>query len=419
MKIKNKYIDNLKLKDFSFYGNPVEYALEDYDKVLGKIKNQAGKSKEILSVYTFGEVGVPGISDIDLIFVLKKGSKLPDLLKRKSVDKESEYLIFHPYLILTEDIMRNIRYIYPDSNYVKIYGKEIGIHSPSQSEIKKIKTYLIIDTILRHFPVDYLYILLSKRVNVRMVLLRFNALIHTFRMFNDISGINKRSWKEFSRKAGYLRKNWFALSGNLKEHKLFGLLKEAACISADFVKEFDAFLSKRRESIVQTGQGSVLFKGTKNRISFVKDWDVKKSMDELIEHFLVYRNFYSILPIGFLRHLCCYSSLDGRLSKYIRKRLSVECFQDDIEPVLKKRIQILNAQVAYANELKHSHYPCFFPLGYKTEKGLKNKIILLFVTITSSSVFRSILYYVRGAIRNITKSLFSSRQLLIMHACLL
>lgn len=399
MKIKNEYIDNLKKEDLSFYGSPLKCTLKDYDKVLDKIKNEARKAKEVLSVYTFGEIGAPGISDIDLIFVLKEKSKLPNLLKKNFADKDSKYLVFHPFLILTENIMENIRYIYPNSNYVKIYGKEIDICNPSQSEQKKIKTYLIIDTILRHFPVDYLYILLSKRVNIRMVLLRFNALSHTFRMFNDISGINKQSWKNFSKKADHLRKNWFVLSQDLKMHKLFELLKEAAYISIDFVREFDVFLSKSKEVIIHTENQNILFKGIKNRISFVKNWDAKKSMNMLINHFLAYKNFYSILPISFLRHLCCYSSFNGRLSRYIRKRLNVECVQDTIEPILRKRIQILNSQVEYANELKHSHYPCFFPLGYKTEKGFKNKLILLFVIITSRSVFRSILYYLRRVIR--------------------
>lgn len=399
MAIKNQYIGNLKKEDFSFYGYPIKYTLKDYENILDKIKKKAKKTKEILSIYHFGEVKAPGISDIDLIFVLKKNCKLPALLKKHYIDEDSKYLIFHPFLIFTENIMENMRYIYPNSNYVKIYGKEIDIYNLSQSEQKKIKTYLIIDTILRHFPVDHLYILLSKRVNIRMVLLRFNALSHTFRIFNDISGINKQSWRSFSKKADHLRKNWFNLNKDLREYELLNLVKEAVYISTDFLKEVDIFLSKNEANIIDINEDEVLFRGTKNRISFVKDWNAEKSMDQLISHFLSYRNFYSILPISFLKHLCCYSSLNGRLSMYIRKRLNVKCFQNNIEPTLRKRIQILNAQVEYANELKHSHYPCFFPLGYKTEKGFKNKLILLFVIVTSSSIFRRILFYYRDILR--------------------
>lgn len=398
MKIKNSYIRNLKKSDVSFYAHPVKYGLKDYERVLDKIRNKAKKTGEILSVYTFGQVSVPGISDIDLIFVLKEGSKLPGFLKKNYIDRDSNYLIFHPFFIITEDIMKNMRYIYPNSNFVKIYGKEIGIINPSKDELKKIKTYLTTDVILRHFPVDYLYILLSKSLNVRMILVRLNALGHSFRIFSDISGIKKQSWNDFSKRVENIRKNWFSMDKNLREEEILGLLKEAACISMDFIWEFDSFLSKDKNNFINAK--AAIFKGNKNRISFVKNWNKEKALSRMINHFSKHKNFYSILPATFLRQLCCYSSAEGRLSKYIRKRLDIECLQRNMDTVIKKRIQILNEQVEYANKLKHSHYPCFFPLGYKTEKGLKNKLIMAFILITSSSLFRRALFSFRSFFRH-------------------
>ena len=123
MKIKNPYIENLKKDDVSFYAHPIKYKLKDYERVLDKIRRKAEKTREILSIYTFGHVSVPGISDIDLIFVLKEGSRLPSFLRSNYIDKDSSYLVFHPFFIITEDIMKNMRYIYPNSHFVKIYGK--------------------------------------------------------------------------------------------------------------------------------------------------------------------------------------------------------------------------------------------------------------------------------------------------------
>ena len=396
MKLKNAYIRNLKKEDLSFYGYPVKYALKDYENILDKIKKKAEKYKEIVSIYHFGEVKAPGISDIDLIFVLEESCKLPALLNKHHVDKDSKYLIFHPFLIFNESIMKGIKYIYPDSKYIKVYGGDIAFHEPSKDEIKKIKTYLIVDTILRHFPVDYLYILLSKKINIRMVLLRLNALKHTFNMFKGISGKEKQGWRDFSARVDSLRKDWFGMDKNLMESMLLELLKEAVYISTDFVKEVDIFLSKSKGKNIDAGKDTILFKGNKNRISFVRNWGMDHSIDQMVNHFLAYKNFYSILPMSFLRQLCCYSSANGRLSSYIRRRLNVRCFRDNINPTMKKRIENLNEQVELANSLKHSHYPCFFPLGYKTEKGLKNKLILLFVIVTNNSTFRRVLFFFRG-----------------------
>ena len=400
MKNKNSYIENLKKDDVSFYAYPIKYGLKDYERVLDNIRSKAKNTKEILSVYTFGHVSVPGISDIDLIFVLKSGSRLPHFLMRNYIDRDSNYLVFHPFFIITEDIMKNMMYIYPNSNFVKIYGKEIKIIGPSKNELKKINTYLTTDVILRHFPVDYLYVLLSKSLNVRMILVRLNALGHSFRVFSDIAGFNKREWMIFSKRVENLRKNWFRLNEKSRDAELFDLLKEAVYISMDFVEEFSSFLSKGKNSIISAKKQNIIFKGNKNRISFVKDWNKERALNQMISHFVKYKNFYSILPISLLKQLCCYSSADGRLSTYIRRRLSVQCMQSNIGPIIKKRIQILNKQVEYANKLKHSHYPCFFPLGYKTEKGLKNKLILAFILITSSSLFRRILFSFRSLFRH-------------------
>jgi len=81
---------------------------------------------------------------------------------------------------------------------------------------------------------------------------------------------------------------------------------------------------------------------------------------------------------------------------YKKKRLSINCYQKITDKTLRKRIDLLNEQVELANEFKHSHFPCFFPLGYKTERGLLNKLTLLFILITNSSIFRKILYAFRN-----------------------
>src|SRR3989344_1454774 len=327
MKNKNSYIENLKKDDVSFYSYPIKYGLKDYERVLEKIRRKAKDTKEILSVYTFGHVSVPGISDIDLIFVLKSGSRLPHFLMKNYIDRDSNYLVFHPFFIITEDIMKNMMYIYPNSNFVKIYGKEIKIIGPSKNELKKIKAYLTTDVILRHFPVDYLYVLLSKSLNVRMILVRLNALGHSFRVFNDIAGFNKREWMVFSKRVENLRKNWFKLNEKPREAELFDLLKEAVYVSMDFVMEFNSLLSKDKNNLIDTKRQNAIFRGNKNRISFVKDWNKEKALNQMINHFLKYKNFYSILPISLLKQLCCYSGADGRLSRYIRRRLSVQCMQ--------------------------------------------------------------------------------------------
>lgn len=399
MKLKNSYIENLKKKDVSFYSFPVKYSLKDYNNVLDNLIKKAKNSKEVLSVYTFGEIGVPGISDLDLIFVLKENSTLPSFLKSIFFGRYSGYILFHPFFIITEEIMKNIRYLYPNSDFKNIYGKNIKIKKLSKQELKKIKTYLTLDVILRHFPVDHLHTLLSKRIHMRMILVRLNSLVHSFGIIKEISGVEKKEWKFFSININYLRKNWFKLDPKKREVKAFNLLKDAVYISMNIIEEYDKLLLKDKKNLMRLDKRNVLFKGIKNRISFISNWDGNKVLDEMISHYIKYKNFYSILPSSFLKQLCCYSSVKGRLSKYIKSKLNIQCFQNKIDPIMKKRINLLNDQVEYANRLKHSHFPCFFPLGYKTERGLKNKLIIIYVIITNNSFYRTIMSNFRQLLR--------------------
>ena len=405
--MKNKFVDNLKADDLKFYNNPTKYNVSDYDDVIKKLVNISSRYPGILSLYTFGKVGAPGISDLDFIFVLNKRTKLPDFLKKnnfhgkvflqnfmvdKYFDKKSRYIIYHPFFIVTEEMMMDIRYIYPNSDIKIVYGKDIAIKNPSKKESNKIKNYLNVDIVLHHYPFEYLAFLISREIDVRMALVRMNALSHSFRLFNEISGRGKYPWFKFAREVDLMRKKWFSLDKNKRKQKLLNLLKEAVYLSVDFVKEYDFLLTDKKYAIKNQ---SVTFNGTKYRILFIKNWNPEKSILQSVELFQRNKLYYSVLPMNFLAQLCYYSSANGILSRYIRKRLSIDYHQINIDKLLEKRIDFLNDQVELSNKLKHSHFSCFFPFGYKTKSGLMNKLALLYILVTNNRVFRRILYVFR------------------------
>ena len=388
----NRYLNKLNVRDFSFFGQPEKRSIYDYRQVYKKINSLCSSEKKILSAYTFGQVKAPGISDIDLIFVLKNGAKLPRFLRKTALDSSFGYILVHPFFIVPEDFMENIAYIYPNSDLNLIYGKEIDIKKLSKSELELVYQYLINDVVLRHFPSDYLNVILSKGISLRLSLLRLNALHHSLDIFRKISGVKKREWAKISDDVSNLREEWFETSLNTAKSRIVELLKMAVYVSLDFVNEYSKFFCNK---IPESKQSNLLFKGIQNRISFVDDWCAEDSLSEMIGHYNKYKNVYSVLPKALSWQLCAYSSAKGPLSEYIGKRLSAKCNVTNIKPTLVKRIQLLNYQVEYAMKLKHSHYPCFFPLGFKNTKGMKNKFIYAYILLTDNSLFRRSLNLIR------------------------
>src|SRR3989338_1548802 len=157
----SKYINQFNANELIFYGHPIRKSLKDYGQIYKKIREVCSLNKDILSVYTFGEVTTPGISDIDLIFVLKEGAKLPKFLRKTTLDSSSKYILFHPFFIVPEDFMENIAYIYPNSKLNLVYGKKINIKKLSKQDLNLVYRHLINDVILRHI---LMLILLESRI---------------------------------------------------------------------------------------------------------------------------------------------------------------------------------------------------------------------------------------------------------------
>jgi len=367
-----QYIEDMKIRDFIFLEEPTYYNPKSYLEAIEKIRALAKKEKGILSVYLFGgKKFIGGISDLDLIFVLKDNARLPRMLKGDFRDKDMRYLAYHPVFILNEHIMENINYIYPYSEFRLIHGKEIKIKKLSKKDYAKSLSYLKVDFVLRHVPSDFLERLLLRKIGARGSLLRLNTLTYSIKILKQLCKKEKKEWDSYASKIKNLRQNWFSLEKNSKRETILELTKEAVYISMDIANELENFLKKNIE--VKTAK-DVIFKGTNQGIIFVDDFDCKKSIEKMIYLFKKNKYFYSILPKTFLHQLCSYTETDGPLSSYIKKRLKYKCKVKNKCHVLKKRIEVLNEQVKLAIKLKHTHFPCFFPLGYKNTSGLINKL---------------------------------------------
>ncbi len=398
MTSKNKILENFSVKDFYFYGEPVYRPVRDYDDAISRLINLSKKDNNVLSIYTFGEVKCPGISDLDFIFVLKDTNKLPRFLRHMPKDKIFNYVIYHPFFIIDKEIMENMDYIYPTSDFRHIYGKKITIKRLSNKEFRQSLIFLTADVVFRHYPSDFITTLLSKRINVRMCLLRLNSLGHSIDTYMKIKGNARKDWKTFRREILDLRKNWFDINPNIRREKVIRLMKQGVYISQEFIDKFKGIYVKEIQKKIKAKQ-DVLFKGTKIRLSFVNGFDKDDSTKEIIKHFKKYSTFYSIFPIDYVYQLWVYASLKGRLSSYIRRRLSTHRIVKTIPGVLKKRVQLMNRHTEISSKLRHQHFPCFFPLGYKNTSGIENKIRYIAIIIISSSIFRKIIYPLRERLK--------------------
>ena len=179
------------------------YAFSDYEKCLFKLKEVFGGCEGILSIMQFGNVSVPGQSDIDLIFVIENNPSLyRDIINRFETEftEREKYLIFqhYPYFV-PEEIVHKINIIRPCSNIKHIYGKEYEI----QQELDiYCKTYMLVELLTNYYP-SYLTSFRDIRLNLQII----NAFRFVLDLYCAIAGDFELDISFCERVKGLLKEN--------------------------------------------------------------------------------------------------------------------------------------------------------------------------------------------------------------------
>ncbi len=356
-------IDKLNYNNVAFRNFPKKMPYEDYDRHMQKVSRELS---DIASVYTWGSINEPGISDLDLLIVLKGKGRLP--IKYKSIyfmGKITRYIAVHPFIIANKSVAENARIIYPDTIFKKISGS--GVKFKSVGKAAKLRVCLLNDIIIRHLPRDFATILRSKKINVRELLLRLKSLTYSLKVYYLITGKRIGNSAVYEKKILELRKNWFLLGEKEQKESIFRLYKEAFKISLDIVDNFNKYLERNKIAKIGKKVKKIVYSGDKNKTIFLRKW--RKSD--------VYSDDYAYLPVNLAAQLFYYSTQKGVLSDYIRKNLKGDKLEYEYKykKIARKRIGILNRQ-AYLSE-NHLHFPAFFDFGYRPKKGIINKIVLV------------------------------------------
>ncbi len=369
----------IKMQKYKFFNLPKRYLIKDYIKSINHIVRKYSKIKDLVSIYNWGSISTPGISDIDLVFVFKSDpDKLP-LLRRSFyfLNSKTRYLVRHPFIFIDEHSFQNVRYVYPVSDLKLLYGNDIKIRSLSAKEEYYSKIALLNDIIIRHYPRDFMEQSVNKKINIRDNLLRLNSLKYSINILEEITKKNTKLRNTLNIIKD-LRSDWFKSDNFNSKFEMVALLnKNSIDLTMEIVDRFNIFL--KESGLVKADPGKkyikITYRGKKNRTIFIKDWNKEKSLKEMYGIINNGKRFHSVLPIGLSGQLIEYSKYGGLISEFISKNISsnFECkIEHNHREIMKKRINILNEQAKLASRLKHSDFPAFFDFGYRNKDGINN-----------------------------------------------
>ena len=128
---------------------------EAYDDELGLYLQNAEGSKGLVSVLTMGSVGAPGLSDLDLICVVKEGAKAKTV-HGLDIPKGAQErgILLHGPIVIPKSLFPDLHYIFPVSNLIDCSGESLLQNISPVSEEEEARDGLVFIFHLIWFQID-------------------------------------------------------------------------------------------------------------------------------------------------------------------------------------------------------------------------------------------------------------------------
>jgi len=338
------------------------------------------KYHNVKSIYRFGFLSSPGISDLDFIIVLDDPLTEPkEGLSYKGFSATQKYIFTNtPPIYLNEELFKKYPYVLPFQGLELLHGMDINQIVP---ENKKASALLITAEICTLFyPRVFLRLLFASKFDIRRALLILNALKYPMKMIAEYTSMDG-SWRDFLDHMHSLRQEWFQVN-NDRYNRLISLVIDAVYISMDIIEKTANFLmSSGYIKNCDISNGSVVGKFRGGYYIFANDFHKEQSIDTILNKYEKAcrpRRFVSILPSSFLVPLLQYQEQNGPISNHLKSNLRINnSFQPEftLKEEARKRIDVLNSLIKFLENNNVSPNGSHIYYRYWPRVGLYSRLI--------------------------------------------
>jgi len=342
----------------TFFNFPEEVDISHYENIRNEVRDIFRDDSTILSIYEYGSVSSPGVSDIDLMFVLKDlHINNEDSLNLLDASDSAQRLVADGNVIkMPQQTMEKLLYVdelFPS----RLMGKEIEIQKPSLEEKNFIKYVALIDWLPeRVLKISKIYN--SESININNALCTLHSFCYSLRTLNKEFYVNEESLDVIN-KTAELRNSWYELSNPEKE--LLELMELALKVGHDQLFSYYRFLLQKElylyeEFSLGFDVDLELYENCFLRFSNIdKPASYKDSLN-----LSTFNSSYLIVPSYFLPHFYYQSiqkgllanNISSKFNKYIQ--LDTSIINLHYKNTIQKKLEIMeeNAQFLIRHNLK-------------------------------------------------------------------
>lgn len=230
---------------------PKPFPREAYDRAREEVIAKAIKNPDVVAVMDFGVEQYPGISDIDFYIIFGQSAKNMFIPLAPGYSDDTEYLMMHTTLLMSEEFFSEIRYLNPWSIYAKeryIYKRE-GFVPPAIKELPGIDPILSaafmydkVESILSTMPS-----FVNKGLPVRNIFELCKNCIYNIWRLEDLSIAPQQKYQDYIKEFDALRDVWFDLALPEALDRLITLYTKTMEYTFEIAWLLDEWLSSRVE----------------------------------------------------------------------------------------------------------------------------------------------------------------------------
>jgi len=348
---------------------PVQFGHDEYDKVRADLTSIFSQFEDVIGVYEFGKISVPGISDIDSTLLLKNnpadkeiGKKIAEITLEGSTKKivgDSTLMVF------TEATFSRMT-LWDDVGVHCLYGKEIELNKYTQDEAYLLTLCQVMDWL----PERMLALLrLSQResVSIMRVLGYLYSIHYTFRKIEQLNLLPHNKISQYIVATKRLREDWFIKEESEKMKEMNNLIFQAVEIGIESLNALSEFLTaKEWYKPSCKGDEAGVFQLTEET-GFAFTDKVIDNLPELVEASDTDKGFFLPVPSVWAVHLQNYASVKGVISNKLRGALTgydsiAGQTNDELKMLLNQRITHCNSMADFLYE--HNFKRGLFKFGW-------------------------------------------------------
>ena len=332
--------------DYKFFNFPKSLSEKDYELSRKKLVNIFCQSDDLRGIFEYGSTQNFGISDLDIIIVLKNkiSKNASSFFSKNNLSEETLVILDYASLIILPESKFDQILIWDNLKLNQIYGKRIEFKIYNSLELK-------IARIIDWLPERIIRIeecLNSMEINVRKALGLLKSSCYTLKNLQKDFNISNVRYKKNILEVDELRRNWFSLNKIEREELLIKQLKISKINLLASIKEFELKVS----NIFNLKEP---YEVRNIKLNFANKFSFKYKNNSL-NKYLKFNKLGLVelnLPYLYLMHFINYSNEFGLISNNLRESIYPKfSYQESYFPqsyklLLRKRISLCNYWASY------------------------------------------------------------------------